>query len=129
MPSGCTVRPSNIGAEAFRKLVTLLKAGGFLAITLRNGPAEDGRGMYPVGRDELERLARAHGAFVELAASSPDMLGCDDISWTQVLIRLPDDGTGALPLLRHIVLGDAKSSTYKLALLRTVARIMMERQA
>ena len=35
----------------------------------------------------------------------------------------PDDGTGALPLLRHIVFNDQKSSTYKLALLRTLVRI------
>ena len=30
----------------------------------------------------------------------------------------PDEGTGALPLLRGIILNDDKSSTYKLALLR-----------
>ncbi|WP_010219345.1 HNH endonuclease domain-containing protein [Sphingomonas sp. PAMC 26621] len=36
---------------------------------------------------------------------------------------MPDDGTGALPLVRGIVLSDEKSSTYKLALLRAVARI------
>jgi hypothetical protein len=39
------------------------------------------------------------------------------------MLRLPDDGTGALPLLRHIILNDTKSSTYKLALLRTLCRI------
>jgi len=116
------VPPTDRG-RAFRKLITLLKPGGFIAITLRNGRSEVGRAMYPVGRDELERLAREHGAFVELVANSPDRLNRNDIGWTQILIRLPDDGTGALPLLRHIVLGDAKSSTYKLALLRTVARI------
>ena len=38
-------------------------------------------------------------------------------------LRLPDDGTGALPLLRHLILNDSKSSTYKLALLRTLCRI------
>lgn len=38
-------------------------------------------------------------------------------------LRMPDDGTGALPLVRGIVLCDEKSSTYKLALLRAVARI------
>ena len=43
--------------------------------------------------------------------------------WTQVAVRLPDDGTGALPLLRHIILNDDKSSTYKLALLRVLCRI------
>lgn len=38
-------------------------------------------------------------------------------------LRMPDDGTGSLPLVRRIVLSDKKSSTYKLALLRAVARI------
>ena len=38
-------------------------------------------------------------------------------------MRLPDDGTGALPLLRHIILNDSKSATYKLALLRVLSRI------
>ncbi|BAU58721.1 hypothetical protein HH1059_20160 [Halorhodospira halochloris] len=36
---------------------------------------------------------------------------------------MPDDGTGSLPLLRHIILNDNKSSTNKLALLRTLCRI------
>jgi hypothetical protein len=40
-----------------------------------------------------------------------------------MLVRLPHDGTGALPLLRHVGLNDAKSSTYKLTLLRVVTRI------
>ena len=40
-----------------------------------------------------------------------------------MLIRLPDDGTGALPLLRNITLNDDKSSTYKLALLRVLCRV------
>ena len=38
-------------------------------------------------------------------------------------IRLPDDGTGALPLLRHVILNDDKSSTYKLGLLRALCRV------
>jgi hypothetical protein len=37
--------------------------------------------------------------------------------------QLPDDGTGALPLLRGIILNDDKSSTYKLALLRAILRV------
>jgi hypothetical protein len=39
-----------------------------------------------------------------------------------VVLRLPDDGTGALPLLRHLILMDAKSATYKLGLLRSLCR-------
>ena len=36
--------------------------------------------------------------------------------------RLPDDGTGALPLLRHVIFNDQKSATYKLGLLRALCR-------
>jgi hypothetical protein len=39
-----------------------------------------------------------------------------------VIIRLPDDGTGSLPVIRHIIFMDSKSSTYKLALLRVLAK-------
>jgi SAM-dependent methyltransferase len=60
--------------RAFRKLVTLLKPGGRLIMTL-------------------------------------------------LCLRLPDDGSASLPLIRGVILNDAKSSTYKLALLRAVARI------
>jgi hypothetical protein len=38
-------------------------------------------------------------------------------------LRLPDDSAGALPLLRGIILNDDKYATYKLALLRAVARV------
>jgi SAM-dependent methyltransferase len=109
--------------RAFRKLVTLLKPGGCMAITLRHGLAEPERGIHAVSQAEIERLARAHGAFVEKATDSKDELGRDAVSWTQVAVRLPDDGSGTLPLLRHLILNDDKSSTYKPALLRALCRI------
>jgi SAM-dependent methyltransferase len=43
--------------RAFRKLVFLLRPGGLLAISLRIGPEEPGRGMHPVSLAEIERLA------------------------------------------------------------------------
>src|SRR5512134_2808357 len=109
--------------RAFRKLITLLKPGGMLALTLRQRPAEDARGLHPVSAAEIETLARNHGALVVRASDAEDRLGRKEVRWTQLAIRLPDDGTGALPLLRHIILNDDKSSTYKLALLRTLCRI------
>ena len=108
--------------RAFRKLVTLLRPGGSLALTLRHGPADAGRAMHPVSRAEIEKLASEHGALVTRAVASPDRLGRPGISWETVVVKLADDGTDALPLIRQIVLRDNKSSTYKLALLRTVAR-------
>jgi len=115
--------PPDQRSRAFRKLVSVLKGGGILAMSLRHGAAADERGMHPTSLSEIETLARAHGASVERSVSAGDALGRADVTWTHVVVRLPDDGTGALPLLRHIVLSDAKSSTYKLALLRAVARI------
>ena len=116
------VAPSD-RARAFRKLITLLKPGGVLAITLRHGPAEAGRKLHPVSVAEIKSLARDHGAFVERETTADDLLGRREIRWDQLAIRLPDDGTGALPLLRHVILNDDKSSTYKLGLLRVLCRI------
>ncbi len=107
--------------RAFRKMVGLLRSGGLLAMTLRHGP-DDGRGAHPVGLSEVEALARDHGLQVVRTVAMADLMGRSEVFWTGVALRLPDDGTGALPLLRHLVLLDAKSSTYKLGLLRALCR-------
>jgi len=109
--------------RAFRKLINLLRPGGLLTLTLRMGQPDQERGFRPVSVHELENLARDHGAHVVRQCTSADLLGRRDVVWEQVAIQLPDDGSGALPLLRHIILNDNKSSTYKLALLRTLCRI------
>lgn len=109
--------------RAFRKLVGLLRAGGILLLTLRDGPSEPERAMHPAPLAEVEALARDHGMTLVLAAPAADSLGREAVRWTNVALRLPDDGTGALPLLRHVILNDAKTSTYKLGLLRALARI------
>ncbi len=110
-------------SRAFRKLVTLLRAGGILAMTLRSGPAPSDRPMHPTSSGEIEGLARVHCMEVLKVVEGDDLQGRSDVGWTTIVLRLPDDGTGALPLIRGIVLGDEKSSTYKLGLLRAVARI------
>jgi SAM-dependent methyltransferase len=115
--------PGDDRSRAFRKLISLLKPGGIIAITLRHGPDEPERAIHPASLAEIEALVRNHGAFVERSVEAKDQLGRRDVRWTQLAIRLPDDGTGALPLLRYIILNDDKSSTYKLALLRTLCRV------
>ena len=108
--------------RAMRKLLGLLRPGGVLALTLRHGPAEVERAMHPVSLAEVERLARDHGALVARVVDMPDQMARPEVSWTGVALRLPDDGTGALPLLRYVILNDQKSATYKLGLLRALCR-------
>ena len=67
--------PPTDRARAFRKLVTLLKPGGVIAITLRQGPSEAERGFHPISSNEIEGLAREHGAFIERVINSKDELG------------------------------------------------------
>jgi hypothetical protein len=83
---------------------------------------DDRRGGHPVSLAEVEFLARSHGMQVVRAVPSPDLQKRPEISWTAVVLLLTDDGTGALPLLRHLILMDAKSATYKLGLLRSLCR-------
>jgi SAM-dependent methyltransferase len=109
--------------RAFRKLVFLLRPGGLLAITLRDGPVEPGRDMHPVSLSEIESLAADHGLAVARVHRQLDLEGRPGLTWICVALRLPDDGTGALPLLRHVILHDDKSSTYKLGLLRSLCRV------
>ncbi len=115
--------PPACRSRAFRKLVNLLRPGGVLAMTLRHGSAEPGRGMHDVSREEIERLAREHGAYIEHAGESEDHAGQREVRWTQLIVRLPTDSAGALPLLRHLVLNDSRSGTHKLGLLRGLCQI------
>ena len=109
--------------RAFRKLASLLRPGATLVVTLRTEPPPDGVTMHPVGSAELEGLARTHGLEILRMARSADQGGRPDVTWEIAALRMPDDGTGALPLVRGIVLSDGKCSTYKLGLLRAVSRI------
>lgn len=109
--------------RALRKMSRLLKPGGKLVITLRHGTFTDGRDTYPTSSQEMRQLAKRFALDVVLDADSPDFMGRPQVTWTTVVLVHPDDGTGALPLLRHVIINDAKSSTYKLALLRVILRI------
>lgn len=114
--------PPSQRERAFRKLTELLKPGGHLVITLRSSPPEDGRTAYETSTAELRDLSRSFALeFLDTTRSS-DQLG-RDLGWTAAVFRLPDDGTGALPLIRHILINDNTSATYKPALLRSILRV------
>ena len=115
--------PRDSRQRALRKLATLLSPNGRIAISLRIGPPDTGRAMFEVTLPELAGIAQQFGLRLVHTHDSPDRLGRAEISWTTAVLGQPDDGLGALPLLRHLVLSDTKSSTYKIALLRILARI------
>ncbi len=115
--------PPSARKRSFRKLSSLLKPNGKMVVSLRHGSSPDERVMHPVSADELADFARQQGLRYKLLQPRTDVLQRQDVHWQTVLLTLPDDGTGAFPLLRNIVINDAKVSTYKVGLLRTLLRI------
>jgi SAM-dependent methyltransferase len=115
--------PSSQRQRAFRKLANLLKPNGKLVISLRHGSSPDEREMYPVDKSELAELANQFGLSLTYDCDDIDKLDRPDVYWETVVYSLPDDGSGAFPLIRNILINDAKSSTYKLALIRSLLRI------
>ena len=119
--------PPDQRERAMRVLGDLLAPGGRLCMTLRHGPGDRERDFHAVSREEVEQLARKR-ALIDITPPNAskkraDCQGRGDVSWEMVCLQLPDDGTGALPVLRHIIVNDQKSSTYKLGLLRAITRI------
>ncbi len=112
--------------RAFRIIGELLAQGGILVFTLRHGNDEQenlDRGFHEVSSGELEQLAKQRALAQVYYESSEDNLARPDVHWETVVFQLPDDGTGSLPLLRHIIVNDDKSATYKLGLLRALIHI------
>ena len=112
--------------RAFRIISELLAPGGILVFTLRHGnDAQENheRGFHPVSSGELEKFAKQRALAQVDREISDDHLTRSDVRWETLVFQLPDDGTGSLPLLRHIIVNDDKSATYKLGLLRALIRI------
>ncbi|MCA0359076.1 MAG: methyltransferase domain-containing protein [Proteobacteria bacterium] len=75
--------------EALERLSALLTQGGEIYLTLRLGPGDAGRAMYPVTSDELGRLAPLAGLEQRVLGDKPDLLGRKDISWRTVVLTKP----------------------------------------
>ncbi len=110
--------------RVFRKLANLLKPEGLLVLTLKSGSFPSNQHHYETSDAEILNLAIAQSLELVLDdKGNKDQLGRDGVFWQALVFRMPDDGTGGLPALRNIIVNDDKSSTYKLALLRSVIRI------
>ena len=111
--------------RAFRILSELLNPSGLLVITLRECEDEDenvARGFHPTSSDELIGYANQRAVAFKGRTDADDLVR-DHVRWEALVFEMPDDGTGSLPLLRHVIVNDNKSSTYKLGLLRVLVRI------
>ncbi|MDP5149658.1 HNH endonuclease domain-containing protein, partial [Rheinheimera baltica] len=88
------------------------------------GSFSDDRVAHEVSVDEIAALARQFGLVLRFVSeTTADAVGRSGVTWQTLVLELPDDGSGSLSKVRHIVVNDNKSSTYKLALLRTLVRI------
>ncbi len=78
--------------EAFARLTELLAETGMLIISLRFGPSDPARPMYPVSTEELAQLAAQHELQLHALtdSASADFLKRSEVSWKTVCIqRLP----------------------------------------
>jgi SAM-dependent methyltransferase len=113
--------PASQHQRAMRIVSELLAPGGLLVISLRQGPDDNNR-FYPVSAEDVIALAHERALINKHQSRGPDSVR-PEIEWDTLVFQLPDDGTGSLPLLRHIIVNDNKSASYKLGLLRVLIRI------
>ena len=72
-------------------VVLLLAPSGRLIISLRFGPSDHERTMYPVSRSEVERLGQEFGLRVLRVAAGGDSLGRPEVRWETVVLEYPED--------------------------------------
>ncbi len=90
--------PAHERSLAFRNLVALLRPGGILAMSFRDGPANRATDSHSVSPTEIEALARDHG--VETRINTVHQLRWKHLRWVQIAVGLPDRGAGACAALR-----------------------------
>ena len=118
--------PSKHHRRAFRILCEMLNRSGLLVFSLRHSDDVEEqieRGFVSVDSDELIQLANQHAISHRGDYRDLSDLTREHIRWDWQIFEMPDDGTGNLSLLRHIIVNDDKSSSYKLGLLRTLVKL------
>jgi 2-polyprenyl-3-methyl-5-hydroxy-6-metoxy-1,4-benzoquinol methylase len=74
---------------SFARLLDLTASSGQIYITLRNGPKDPDRAMWPTTAAEIRALADALGMTMTDLGRRPDLLGRDDVHWRTLLVRKP----------------------------------------
>lgn len=76
-------------AQAFRRIASVIAPNGTVYISLRMGPGDPARGIWPVDTNEIHRLATNHRLRVANLGVQPDLLGRAEVSWQTLLIGRP----------------------------------------
>jgi len=80
--------PESQRAVALARLCDLLDSDGILVITLRHGPGDPARPMYPVSVSELESLCAPLGLeLLLLEGEAKDWLQRNQVHWQTVALR------------------------------------------
>jgi len=84
--------PPNERSISLQTLENLLAPHGKLVISLRHGPNNDARVMYPMSVDELKTMAqRAHLTLVDSSDRDSDKLGRTQVFWETVVLQRAND--------------------------------------
>jgi 2-polyprenyl-3-methyl-5-hydroxy-6-metoxy-1,4-benzoquinol methylase len=75
--------------RAFERLHALAAPAGQIYITLRRGPEDPARAMWPTSVAEISDFAAGHGMEMTDLGRRPDLLGRDDVDWQNLLVRKP----------------------------------------
>ena len=108
--------------RAFRKLA-LLKPGGTTMITLRDGPFEAGSRCNLCRSARSRRLPATAASPWSALSDRPTSAAASTSLDCRLPLRLSDDGSVGLQTIRGVILNEDKSSTYKLGLLPSLAKI------
>ena len=86
--------PSDVRFEAMQRLRDLLAPNGVIIISLRFGPSDPARPMYPVSIDELETLANQFGLQVSELSTGVvgDALQRQEVTWKVVALKPLSEG-------------------------------------
>ena len=112
--------------RVFRILCELLNPAGLLIFSLRLGEDESenlAREFQAVSSEELIQLGNQHAVGHRKQYLKQQDGAKKHVKWDWQIFEMPDYRTGNLPLLRHIIVNDNKSSSYKLGLLRTLVKL------
>jgi SAM-dependent methyltransferase len=86
--------PISQRARALRKLTNLLRPGGIVVMSLKQGMSEQEqqeRAMYDVSVDEIEKLALELGLVCEVMPKvTSDALNRDGVYWETLVLKLPE---------------------------------------